>query len=607
MTASQVQYVEPVSASQADVLSYLRNNPSGITFVHGKAGSGKTYLIRQIEQEIRGCQVLTPTNLAASLYYNGATLHSFFYGAFDNLEEGFQDISNIYTKQVNYNVLGRIKGVRLLVIDEISMVRSDTLEMVNVILQKYLNNRQPFGGIPVVLVGDLFQLPPIVSDEAVGEYLKQKYGGIYFFNSHVIQQHIQRIRLFELTKSFRQLNDSYYAGLLDEFRKPLTPEQKVALLDKLNARVASNLPNDAIYIASSNKQVNAVNSMKLAQLSGCIETLEAKYKIQLKDKSGRYVELMHSDLPCTQDICQLVVPSAYDGLLQFKVGAHIVFCKSSKFAGFSNGEFGTIVDFDGSKFTVRLDSNQQIVQCPAPNDRYKESLLTDYRYEMEYDASTRKLKRITPYIQKTTQFPIKLAYAFTIHKAQGQTYDKIILDLTSHIFAPGQLYVALSRVKSLDGLYLTKPISYSDIIGDEAIFQFLNHLRSINGGVVVPAYARPSDNGQLMPLCKSFVAYINRNEEEESTAKFLIHVLTAFSDLILCNEPNLAANELNKVVDIICSTYETSSYDTLIAERNQDLSTIEQCTALFNTIFEIYTDVIKSPRKQIITDNKFNY
>ena len=186
-----ITYVPPVASTQQDVLDYLSKNPGGITFVHGKAGCGKTYLINQIESSNRGCQVLTPTNLAASLYKRARTLHSFFWKGFDKLEEGFQNPDNISSLKASA-MAAELSGVSMLVFDEISMVRSDTFEMMNQICQRAKGNTSPFGGIPVIVVGDLFQLPPVVSDEAIYDYLKKEYGGIYFFDSHVIKNNLDK-------------------------------------------------------------------------------------------------------------------------------------------------------------------------------------------------------------------------------------------------------------------------------------------------------------------------------------------------------------------------------------------------------------------------------
>lgn len=315
--------------TQNDVITYLKTIPAGITFVHGKAGCGKTYLINQLLSQIYGCQVLTPTNLAASLYKGARTIHSYFFSALDSLDEGYQNPDNL--------TIGKVAGVRnallaisMLVFDEISMVRADLFEMLNRICQMALNNKNPFGGIPVVLVGDLFQLPPIVSDDAVMDYLNAEYGGIYFFNSHIVQNELGNIKLFELTKSYRQANDPDFVNILDAFRNPLSPNEKVEIMNAINSRVTDNLPKDAVYIASSNEEVRQVNTKKLSELSGQITTIDAEYTILKKDGSD-HVTLMHSDIPSNEDIFEIVLPSAYDSQLCFKRGAQVVLTKSSKY------------------------------------------------------------------------------------------------------------------------------------------------------------------------------------------------------------------------------------------------------------------------------------
>lgn len=598
-----IPYVEPISSTQEDVLDYLLQSPSGITFVHGKAGCGKSYLIRKLETQISGCQVLTPTNLSATLYSRARTLHSFFYKCFDNLDEGYQNPENV--TEASTSGFDALDGISMLVLDEISMVRSDTFEMMHEICRTVKHNDLPFGGIPIVIVGDLFQLPPIVSTEAENKYLKKEYGGIYFFNSHVIQNNINNIKLFELTKSFRQQNDANYLRILDAFRRPLSTSDKLSLIEELNTRVVSTIPEKAIYITSSNEQVCSVNTAKLNLLTGDVKVLDAEYTIRLKNDSG-YVVLRHGDLPTNQNIQPIIIPSSCDGQLSFKIGARIVFCRSSKRWGYNNGEFGVITDFDGKSFSIKKDGDGSIVQCPNPNDRYRLNQMTDYRYDMEYDESEHKLLRKKPYVQRTVQFPLKLAYAFTIHKAQGQTYDEIVLDLSSHIFAPGQLYVALSRVKTLAGLYLTKPVAFSDIISDSEVFRFLSLIRLANNVTSNPILLR-SKESKVNPLCKSFVAYVDKNEKEPRIAQFLKYIATCYSDLAITNQPELAAIELMKIVEIICTTYETKAYESLLLECCSDLGDIKHCNTLFNTIFEVYTEVINGPRKQLIKDTKFNY
>lgn len=590
------------NTTQDDVLAYLRVIPSGITFVHGKAGCGKTYLIKKLVAEISGCLVLTPTNLAASLYQGARTIHSFFHGALDSLDEGFQNPENL--NDSNLLPFGmRLKEVRMLIIDEISMVRADLFEMMNQICQKALNNSNPFGGIPIVLVGDMFQLPPIVSEDAVMEYLQHEYGGIYFFNSHIVQKEIANIRLFELTKSYRQANDPDFVKMLDAFRRPLSPEEKVRIIDEINSRVTDNLPNDAVYVASSNEEVRQVNTKKLSELPGTITTVEAEYTIKKKDGTG-HVTLKHSQLPSNEDIYEIIVPSAYDSQLRFKRGARVTLCKSSKYWGYINGDFGTIEDFNGDYFTIRLDRGNSIVKCPNPNDRFKSSQMNEYRYEMEYNQTKHRLVRKSPFIQKTKQFPLKLAYAFTIHKAQGQTYDKVILDLNSHIFAPGQLYVALSRARSLQGLYLTKPVTYSDIISDDSIFEFLNKIRSYNQANQTEKILPNKRKMGMSSLCYNFSRFIDNKERNASSKEYMLHTLNCFDTLFGLNEYEKAYWELRKVVDLVVSTYQVNDYSKIIETLKRQDFTKEGCRFVLNAIYEIYTDVVKLPPKQYQTENR---
>lgn len=606
--AEKVSYIEPKCSTQEEVYNYLTGSPSGITFVHGKAGCGKTYLINRITQKVQGCQVLVPTNLAASLYKGARTMHSFFYGAFDNLDEGYQNPENITSGKVA-SIRHSLIGVKLLVIDEISMVRADLFEMMNQICQKALENTLPFGGITVVLVGDLFQLPPIVSDDAVYEYLKREYGGIYFFNSHIIQKELDNIKLFELAKSYRQQNDSEFVKILDEFRKPMSEKRKVQVINEINRRVVDDkdLPKDAVYIASSNEEVRNVNTKKLEELPGVKTTIDAEYVIR-KRNSDETVTLKHSELPSKEDIREIIVPSAYDSQLIFKIGARVVLTKSSKRMGYINGDFGTILDFNGDYFTILLDKNKMSIMCPNPNDRYKASQKTEYRYEMIYDEQKHKLVRKTPFVQRTNQFPIKLAYAFTIHKAQGQTYNQVIIDLKSHIFAPGQLYVALSRARSLQDLYLTKPITYSDIISDDEIFVFLNKLR-VNQQVTTEnnqeaVSVRNETIKVANPICDNFICFIRQREVCMSSAELMIHSLNAFKLLVHSGEYEKAFWELQKVMELIMSTYQTDDYSRMIDDFLVGNYTEKRCLNALNVIFEIYTDVIRHPLKQCQLDNR---
>ena len=373
-------------------------------------------------------------------------------------------------------------------------------------------------------------------------------------------------------------------------------------MNALNSRVTSILPSDAIYVASSNEEVRQVNTNKLSELSGTSTTIDAEYTIQKRDGTG-IVTIKHSQLPSNEDIHEIIVPSAYDAQLTFKVGARVVLCKSSKYWGYVNGDFGVIEDYNGDYFSIRLDNGNQI-KCPNPKDRYKFQQLNEYRYEMVYDPVKHRIVKKSPFIQKTKQFPIKLAYAFTIHKAQGQTYEKVIIDLNSHIFAPGQLYVALSRAKSLQGLFLTKPITYSDIITDGSIFKFLTRLRGFNGVAVSATEECTKGQKLASSLCYNFSFFVSNHEKNETTKDFIIHSLHCFDTLIQFSEYEKAFWELQKVVDIITSTYMVDDYSKMVNIIRQPNFTIDGCKLALTAIYEIYTDVINYPVKQYQSDNR---
>ena len=186
----------PCTSEQQRIIDEFMRNPAPLILIQGKAGTGKSYMIRELASRVPGTVILTPTNMAKSMYANAATMHSFFYGEFDDLDEGYQNPSKYNPFRNSYHSYfeSKLRGVRTIIIDEISMVRADTFEMMNVICQKTLRSSEPFGGIKVIMVGDLFQLPPIAEDDQTIKYLNAEYGGMYFFNSHVVKENATRLK-----------------------------------------------------------------------------------------------------------------------------------------------------------------------------------------------------------------------------------------------------------------------------------------------------------------------------------------------------------------------------------------------------------------------------
>ncbi|MDR1775859.1 MAG: AAA family ATPase [Actinomycetes bacterium] len=517
-----------LTAEQQKVCREIEDARGGLFFVHGKGGTGKSFIINTLLRYThKRMQVLAPTNLACHPYEGDArTIHSYFYSEFDALDEGFQN-PDAYRRLHSEKTEQALRLLDTLVLDEISMVRSDTLEMIHRICCVSRDDDSPFGGLQVVLVGDLFQLPPIVADLAVGRYLNETYGGAWFFHAPVIRTALDNapdsLQFRELSVSVRHENDRRYARVLEIFRRPdNTPEQVVEALDILNSRaIHRDFPTDAIRVAPRNAVVNEINNQALAAIDGQLYRNWAR--VRLRDDVDAFGNIVPG-LPRTEysyierqgrpqvlhDYPAIKMPTAHDAQLMFKVNARVMFTVSNSRAGYKNGDFGIVtgVQMPSQPTTANTARVAHATQArasthgakptgnPSPvveirNLRTGKTVrlipTTTYRWHMEYDEETNKLQRTVPYIQSTTQYPMKPAYAITAHKAQGQTYATAVVDLSADMFSPGQMYVALSRVKTLGGLYLTKPLGMSDIMVDPQVSAFLKKI----AGEYVPHLALP--------------------------------------------------------------------------------------------------------------------
>lgn len=592
----------PCNAEQQRILDDFLRNPAAITLIQGKAGSGKSYMIRELVSRTRGAVVLVPTNMAKSVYNNAQTMHSFFYGEFDDLENGYQNPKTYSPQNNSYHGYfeNKLSSVSTIIIDEISMVRADTFEMMNVICQNTRRINKPFGGIKLILVGDMYQLPPIVEDEAISQYLNAEYRGCYFFNSHVIQEHLSEIRYYELKHSVRHDNDKDYEQILDGLRRGCPVELAVQLLQQLNNRVVNShdIPNNVVSIASSNAEVLRINHRELAKLPGQERRELARFSIKSK-ASNSYAEYT-VDQPQPDDSIYntIEVPSKFESDFTFKTGARVMFTESKKKLGYVNGDFGTIVRQNGDAIMVRIDKSGDVVEI---------NRVDHYRYKMKYDENKHSLTKETPYIQKTNQYPLKLAYAFTIHKSQGQTYERVVLDLHSHIFASGQLYVALSRVKSLNGLYLTKPVSISDIIVDQEVIDFLRSFSREETSTMIQYSSAPrlQDSSQI----REFRSFVSSHEKMASVRFYVENSLALAASLFEKGYYAYALLELKKCLVILEDYYYTEGYEGItnsikdLEDRFPQISKSDCDTAL-RLMSGLYSRLYTTSHKTVINDRR---
>ncbi|MGF7028017.1 helix-turn-helix domain-containing protein [Sphingobacterium siyangense] len=419
-------------------------------FITGKAGTGKTTFLKYIrEHSYKKMAITAPTGVAA-MNAGGTTLHSLFWLPFGTFIEDYElrwdeQDSHIYNKSRLFSTIKLTKQRRailqeleLLVIDEVSMVRADTLDAINVILQSVRRDMRPFGGLQVLFIGDLYQLPPVVKD-AEWNVLRDHYSSVFFFNAKILRDN--PLVMLELNKIYRQQDEGFISILNAIRNNQCTSDMLTTLNGYYQQDFVPNEEEQYITLTSHNRNADEINGAKLASLSGKMLNLKAVVK---------------------DDFAQGSYPA--EETLSLKIGAQVMFIRndSGDERKYYNGKIGTVKDIDTVQGTVTVtfpDGSESVT--------VKRETWENIRYN--YDKGQDQIKE--EILGTFSQFPLRLAWAITIHKSQGLTFQKAIIDAGTS-FAAGQVYVALSRLTSLDGLVLKSIIPSYAIRTDYQVVEF---------------------------------------------------------------------------------------------------------------------------------------
>jgi len=406
-------------------------------FLTGKAGTGKTTFLHRIKHEsLKRLVVVAPTGVAA-INAKGVTIHSFFQMPFGPIVPGAeQNKSNSFKHKFSKTKIDIIRSLDLLIIDEISMVRSDLLDGIDQVLRRYKNRNKVFGGVQVLMIGDLQQLSPVVKPYE-WTLLKSHYETPYFFSSSAFQK--SNAISIELKHIYRQDNEEFIAILNEVRNDKLSPESAAVLNNRFQPDFIPDKKDSYITLTTHNNRANTINELELGKL----KAKSHSYAAEISGKFNEYAYPTHKKL-------------------ELKVGAQVMFIKNDSTIEkrYFNGKIGTI---------TYLDKDSVTVQCPE--DDYEIETTPEIWENVSYTIN-QETKEISENIAGSfTQIPLRLAWAITIHKSQGLTFEKAIIDAEAS-FAHGQTYVALSRCKSLEGIILKTQIKESSIINDNRVVTF---------------------------------------------------------------------------------------------------------------------------------------
>lgn len=421
---------------ELEVARFIVEKTDMSLFLTGKAGTGKTTFLREaVRYTKKKCIVLAPTGIAA-VNAGAMTIHSFFQFGLGPFVQGVLEPKSDF--RINKSKLELIRHLQLLIIDEVSMVRADLMDHIDVELRRIRRNSKPFGGVQLLMIGDLQQLPPIAHG-GEDELLRQFYKTLYFFSSAALKS--MKYSCIELKNVYRQ-TDRHFIDILNHARDCTLTSQDIS---DLNARYIpgfSPKPEDGyIRLMTHNRQVDYVNETELKKLDSKPYTFVAAV-------TGTFPEESY--------------PTADS--LTLKKGAQVMFIKNDPERRFINGTLGEVKSIDKNSIAVRLTESGTVIDVEPMEWQ-------NIRYQFDEESKEISSKQIGRF----KQYPLKAAWAITVHKSQGLTFDKAIIDVHA-AFSPGQAYVALSRCRTLDGLVLSSPVSASVFMRDNAVDAYMNYI-----------------------------------------------------------------------------------------------------------------------------------
>lgn len=481
--------------------SELVNYTSKNIFLTGKAGTGKTTFLKYIKESCpKQLAVVAPTGVAA-INAGGTTIHSFFQlplspfvpagGFFTNSGDVNNSSSLIGKMKVNNEKRDIFRALELLIIDEISMVRCDVLDAIDTVLRSFRSRySEPFGGVQVLLIGDMHQLPPVAGDKE-WDILSQFYSAPYFFSSKAIQQSAPLYISFE--KIYRQ-SDEKFIQLLNQVRNNELDEDGMAILDGLyNPIFQPSKEEGYITLTTHNNKADKINEGELKRLLSAEESFKATVE-------GEFYERAY--------------PA--DETLKLKIGAQVMFIKndSEKVRRYFNGKIGTVTKIGDDTISVQCKDEAGVIE--VSKEKWE-----NIRYALNKQSQQIEEEIVGSFIQ----YPLRLAWAITIHKSQGLTFEKAVID-AGYAFSPGQVYVALSRCTALQGIVLLSRINYSSIQNDERIRQFSKNISSEEEIIYQLGEAKRNHQQSII---RSLFHFEVLTESSEEMGKLLAENLSSFN------------------------------------------------------------------------------